>query len=46
MCSDAVPDFMGDRFIDHMNAINLNALIVSLCNKNLKEGGTLLMKII
>lgn len=24
VCSDAVPDFMGDRFVDHMRATTLN----------------------
>jgi len=24
VCSDAVPDFIGDRFIDHMKAVYLN----------------------
>ena len=46
VCSDAVPDFVGDRFIDHMNAVRLNALIINFCEKTLKPGGTLLMKII
>ena len=46
VCSDAVPDFIGDRFIDHMKACFLNNLIVQFCEKTLKPGGTLLMKII
>ena len=46
VCSDAVPDFVGDRFIDHLRSIELNKDVVQFCEKNLKEGGTLLMKII
>lgn len=46
VCSDAVPDFMGDRFIDHMRAVRLNKDIVEFCQISLKPGGSLLMKII
>lgn len=46
VCSDAVPDFVGTRFVDHMNSVNLNNLIVDFCFKTLKPGGNLLMKII
>lgn len=46
VCSDAVPDFMGDRFIDHMRATQLNRDIVEFCRIALKPGGTLLMKIL
>ena len=46
MCSDAVPDFIGDRFIDHMKAVYLNSLIIKFCEKTLRPGGNLLMKII
>ena len=46
VCSDAVPEFIGDRFVDHMNAVYLNNLIVDFCEKTLRPGGTLLMKII
>lgn len=46
VCSDAVPDFMGDRFVDHMNAVYLNALIINFCENTLRQGGNLLMKII
>lgn len=45
VCSDAVPDFIGERFVDHMNSINLNNLVLTFCHKNLKKGGSLLMKI-
>lgn len=31
ICSDAVPDFIGDRFIDHMKAVYLNQLIIDFC---------------
>lgn len=41
-----MPDFVGDRFIDHMNAVYLNKEIIKLCTTQLREGGTLLMKII
>ena len=46
VCSDAVPDFMGERFVDHMRATNLNKAIISFCEIALKPGGNLLMKII
>lgn len=44
--SDAVPDFMGDRFVDHMKAVRLNEEVIQFCRKNLMPGGNLLMKII
>ena len=31
VCSDAVPDFIGDRFIDHMRSVYLNKMIVEFC---------------
>lgn len=46
VCSDAVPDFVGDRFIDHMNAVYLNKAILGFCSTQLRDGGSLLMKII
>jgi len=46
VCSDAVPDFVGTRFTDHMKAVHLNQLIISFCDKTLRTGGNLLMKII
>lgn len=46
VCSDAVPDFIGDRFVDHMRASLLNKEIVEFCTMALRPGGTLLMKII
>jgi 23S rRNA (uridine2552-2'-O)-methyltransferase len=46
ICSDAVPDFVGERFVDHMKSVHLNLQVVNFCEKNLKKGGTLLMKII
>lgn len=46
VCSDAVPDFVGERFVDHIRATELNYLIIRFCEKNLRKGGTLLMKII
>ena len=46
VCSDAVPDFIGDRFLDHMKAVYLNKMIIQFCEKTLKPGGNLLMKII
>lgn len=44
--SDAVPDFIGERFVDHVRAVRLNLDIVAFCEKILKPGGNLLMKII
>ena len=43
--SDAVPDFMGDRYIDHCRTYELNCAIVDFCQRILQPGGTLLMKI-
>ena len=44
--SDAVPDFIGNKFIDHMNAVNLNRTVLTYCEQALRPGGNLLMKII
>lgn len=46
VCSDAVPDFVGTRFVDHMQSVHLNNQIVDFCDKTLRPGGSLLMKII
>ena len=46
ICSDAVPDFVGDRFVDHMNAVYLNKEVLKLCSLQLRDGGSLIMKII
>jgi len=46
ICSDAVPDFVGERFIDHVKSVELNYLVTQFCKKNLRQGGSLLMKII
>ena len=45
VCSDAAPDFVGERFVDHIRAVELNYQIIKFCDKNLRKGGTLLMKI-
>ena len=37
---------MGDRFVDHMRATQLNKVIVEFCWKTLRPGGSLLMKIL
>jgi len=44
--SDAVPDFVGEKFIDHMKACYLNKRVFDFCSNILKPGGTLIMKII
>ena len=46
ICSDAVPDFIGQRFVDHMRSVHLNKEIVNFCYATLRPGGNLLMKII
>jgi len=46
VCSDAVPDFVGTRFVDHMKAVDLNNMILQFCDRTLRPGGNLLMKII
>ena len=46
ICSDAVPDFVGDRFIDHMAAAYLNRSILMFSSGLLRDGGNLIMKII
>ena len=38
------PSFSGDLDIDHFNINKLNTLAMFICDKNLKLGGTLLMK--
>jgi 23S rRNA U2552 (ribose-2'-O)-methylase RlmE/FtsJ len=45
VCSDAVPDFVGTRFVDHMKSVHLNNLIIDFCDISLRQGGNLLMKI-
>ena len=45
ICSDAAPEFVGERFVDHMRAVDLNYQIINFCEKNLRKGGSLLMKI-
>lgn len=45
ICSDAVPDFVGERFTDHMRAVELNYQVIHFCQSNLRKGGSLLMKI-
>ena len=44
--SDAVPDFIGNKFIELMKAVELNRMVVSICDQMLRPGGNLLMKII
>ena len=46
VCCDAVPDFVGDRFTDHGMSVKLNEAVLESCSMLLREGGTLLMKII
>lgn len=41
-----MPDFIGDRFVDHMRAVHLNKEVIDFCEKTLQPGGSLLMKII
>ena len=45
VCCDAVPDFIGDRFTDHMNSVYLNHDVIESCHKLLRDGGAMLMKI-
>ena len=44
--SDAVPDFIGDKFIDHLEANSLNMEVIRFCQIGLKVGGNAVMKII
>ena len=44
--SDAVPDFIGDKFIDHLEANTLNMDVIRFCKIGLKVGGNAVMKII
>ena len=46
VCSDAVPLFIGDRFIDHMRSIYLNKFIIKFCDMGLRPGGNLLLKVV
>mmetsp|Transcript_17813 Transcript_17813/g.27566 ORF Transcript_17813/g.27566 Transcript_17813/m.27566 type:complete len:125 (-) Transcript_17813:1047-1421(-) len=46
VCSDAVPEFIGERFVDHIRAIHLNNVVIKFCDSTLRPGGDLLMKII
>ena len=44
--SDAVPDFIGERFADHMRSVELNIAVIDFCDSILMDGGMMLMKII
>ena len=44
--SDAVPDFIGQNYVDHVNALDLNVSIVRFCGTQLKSGGQCLIKVI
>lgn len=44
--SDAVPDFIGDKFIDHLEANSLNMDVVWFCKIGLRVGGNAVIKII
>ena len=46
VCSDAVPDFIGNQFVDHVRTMTLNKDIINFCHMMLQPGGILLMKII
>lgn len=46
MCSDAVPDFIGEKYVDHVEACTLNMEVVTFCRTVLKPGGVALIKII
>jgi len=43
--SDVAPEFMGEKYVDHMRSVYLNMDVLDCCNLNLKEGGNLLMKV-
>ena len=40
-----MPDFIGDRFTDHMQTVYLNEDVIESCQILLREGGALLLKI-
>jgi 23S rRNA (uridine2552-2'-O)-methyltransferase len=46
ICSDAVPDFIGDKYVDHVESCSLNIDVIRFCEKTLKPGGGVVMKII
>ena len=45
ICSDMAPDFTGEKLHDHMKSIDLNVQVLEFCQKMLKPGGNLLIKI-
>jgi len=46
ICSDAVPDFVGEKYIDHIGACALNLDVINFCKIGLKVGGNAIIKII
>ena len=43
--SDAVPDFVGEPFVDHISACNLNYVVLNSMKKLLRTGGVALVKV-
>ncbi|CAI2366701.1 unnamed protein product [Moneuplotes crassus] len=45
VCSDAVPDFIGEKYVDHISACDLNYMVLGSLKKLLKPGGQALVKV-
>lgn len=44
ICSDMCPEFVGEKFYDHVNTFQLNNSVINFAFKMLKKNGILLLK--
>ncbi len=44
ICSDMCPEFVGEKFYDHVNTFQLNTMVINFSFKMLKRNGILLLK--
>ena len=44
VCSDMCPEFVGDKFYDHVNTFQLNSSVYNFCFNMLKKNGIMLLK--
>ena len=45
VCSDAAPEFTGERLYDHSIMYELNKACINICWDTLKKGGSMLLKV-
>ena len=44
VCSDMCPEFIGDKYFDHVNTFQLNTSVYKFCFDMLKKNGIMLVK--